>query len=376
MKTKTQFYWPFLLSLFTLFFSSLILSPPLRGGHFQASNSVIRRYKRAAISDQQLQGKWNQYRQFLNHEWEQVFSVFVKYLDYENKIYFVEFIFSELKKVDVKELSADARTQLLELVRNSITTEQLQTAIEKQLMFYDWFKAYFTLGLGNFSVLPVEQLTIDDKTYPIAQLFQEISKNKVTTFFGLNRVAANQLLKLFAARIFVDKVRETLLQEYWNQLRSMLDKNFLSLPAGTNNLSFRNKNINGFDTLFNNRDLTFDKLPKQEQKLLRDVILNQENSPSVAQIKQELQRLRADDISPTTPQTPIKQPSKSPVKNSETSPEDVTNQEKSESEQTSQSKTTKVSKSKTLTITLASVGGTVVLAGISGFLYWFLRIRK
>ena len=244
------------------------------------------------------------------------------------------------------------------------------------------------MGLGNFSVLPIEKLTIADKTYPIAQLFQEISKDKVTTFFGLSRAAANQLLKLLAPRLLADQTRvlisaniikTALLTEYWNQLRSMLDKNFLSLPSGANNLSIGDKSIDNFDTLFTNRDKTFADLEDSEQTLLRDAILNQENSPSVAQIKRELWLLRGDDISPITPQVSTKQSSKPPVKNSETSAEDVTNPEKSESEQTVQTNTkqkTKVNKSKTLTITLASVGGTAVLAGVSGFLYWFIKLRK
>ena len=246
-------------------------------------------------------------------------------------------------------------------------------------MFIKPWKKYFTLGLGHFSVLPTEQLTIAGKTYQITDLFQEINKDKVTTFFGLSRTAANQWLKLVNEGIKVDKVRTVLLTEYWNQLRSILNKDFVSLPSGVSNLSIRGKNINGFDTLFTNRALTFDDLEDSEKTLLRDAILNQENSPSVAEIKQELQRLRGDDISPITPQVPTKQPPKTPIKNSETDTEKVQNQEKSESEQTSQNntkqnKTTKVSK--TLIITLASVGGTAVLAGVSGFLYWFIKLRK
>ena len=279
-----------------------------------------------------------------------------------------------LKKVNIKDLPKDAQEELIELSQASITATQLQSGIEERLMMFKKLKAYFTLGLGNFSVLPIEKLTIAEKTYPIAQLFQEISKNKVTTFFGLTRVAANQWLKLVNARIFVDKVREILLTEYWNSLRSMLDKDFVSLPSSANNLSIRDKNINGFDTLFNNRALTFSDLEGSEKKLLRDAILNQENSPSVAEIKRELRRLRGDDL--TTPQVPTKQPPKPPVKNSETNSEDVQNQTKNSSEPTAQSKTTKVSKSKTLTITLASVGGTAVLAGVSGFVYWFVKLRK
>ena len=249
----------------------------------------------------------------------------------------------------------------------------MQSVIEKNLTSFTKIKSYFTLGLGNFSVLPTEQLTIDGKTYPIAQLFQEISKNKVNTFFSLTRVAANQLLKLLSTKISVDKVRNALLTEYWSQLRSMLNKDFTSLPKGANNLSMRGKNINGFDILFNNRDQTFADLEDSEKTFLRDAILNQANSPSVAEIKRELRSLRGDDIFPITPQVSTKQP---PVKNSETSTENVQNQEKSESEQTAQSKTTKISESKTLTITLASIGGTTVLAGVSGLLYWFIKLRK
>ena len=285
---------------------------------------------------------------------------------------------SNLEEVDVNSLDSRAKKELLKLVKDSITIGQLQSGVEKRLMFYRSFKAYFTLGLGNFSVLPTEQLTIIDKTYTIDQLFQEISKDKVSTFFGLSRVAANQWLKIISAGFSVEQIRTTLLTEYWNQLRSMLDKNFVSLPDGANNLSIRDKNINGFDTLFNNRDKTFADLEDSEKTLLRDAILNQENSPSVAQIKRELRRLRGDDISSITPEVSIKQPE---VKNSETNAEIVPNQDKNDSKQvTSSTKTSKqkpkVSKSKTLTITLASVGGTALLAGVSGFVYWFVKLRK
>ena len=156
----------------------------------------------------------------------------------------------------------------------------------------------------------------------------------------------------------------------------MLDKSFVSLPVGVNDLSITDKNINRFDTLFSNRALTFENLKDPEKTLLRNAILNQENSPSVAEIKRELRRLRGDDISSITPEVPSKQPLKTPIKNPKTNSEDVQNATKNSSEPTSQSKTVKMSKSKTLTITLASVGGTVVLAGISGFFYWFIKLRK
>ena len=275
----------------------------------------------------------------------------------------------------------EAREELIELSTDSITIDQIQSGIEKRLMYVERWKKYFTLGLGNFSILPTEQLTIADKTYPIAQLFQEISKNKVSTFFGLTRVAANQWLKLNDARISVEQVRTALLTEYWNQLRSMLNKDFVSLPPGTNNLSIRDKSIDNFDTLFSNRALTFDDLEDSEKALLRDAILKQENSPSVAQIKRELQRLKNEAISPITPQTPNKQSSKTSIKNSQQPDDTSSSQQKTGSKQTSQNNakqntTTKVSKNKTLTITLASIGGTTVLAGVSGFLYWFIKLRK
>ena len=479
MKTKVYFYWSLLLSLLTLALSSLIFFPPLRGGHFQTSSSVIRRYKRADVSGKKRQQNWSRYRQVLDRQWGWALSSFFTYissltiqgtsysianllqdrkevdvfelsefgeiemtelfldsitavqlqsaietkltsiprfgeyfrsgldnlslstlekliqkdwdqyrkaLDYEwggianflfirheDKVYYLNIIISNTKIVDFKQLSRSAQSQLLRLSADSITATQLQIGLEETLMSVSSWKTYFTLGLGDFSVVPIKQLTIGDKTYPIAQLFQEISKDKVTTFFGLSRAAANQWLKLINAGIYVDKVRNTLLAEYWNQLRSMLKNDFTFLPNGANNLSIGDKSINDFDTLFSNRALTFDDLEDSEKTLLRDAILNQENSPSVAQIKRELQRLKGDDISLTTPQVPTKQPPKSPVKKSETKTEDVQNQDKSESEQ---NKTTKVSKTKTLTITLASVGGTAVLAGFSGLLYWFLKIRK
>ena len=248
-------------------------------------------------------------------------------------------------------------------------------------MSFPKIKSYFTSGLGDFSILPVEHLTIAGKTYPIAEFFQEISKDKIATFFGLSRVAANQFLKLIQAKIYVDKVRTVLLTEYWNQLRSMLNKDFVSLPSGANNLSIGDKNINGFDTLFSNRKHIFNDLQDSEKTLLRDAILNQENSPSVAQIKRELQRLRDDDTSSTTPQVPTKQPPKPPVKNSEQPDDTSSNQEKNDSEQTIPStknskQKVQVNKSKTITITLASVGGTALFAGVSGFVYWFIKLRK
>ena len=332
--------------------------------------------------EQLIQKDWNQYQKVLenlrSYEWGRIFSIILGVI-YENKLYSLVNLLKTTKTIDFKQLSQNTQAELLALSQASISAAQFQSGIEKRLMFVKPWKKYFTLGLGNFSVLPTQQLKIDNKIYPIAQLFQEMSKDKVTTFFGLSRVAANQYLKLIDARIFVDKVRDMLLAEYWKQLRSMLNKDFTSLPDGANNLSIRNKNINTFDTLFSNRALTFDDLEDSEKTLLRDAILNQENSPSVAEIKRELQRLRGDDIFPITPQVSTKQSSKPPVKNSETSAEDVTNPEKSESEQTVQTNTkqkTKVSKSKTLTITLASVGGTVVLAGVSGFVYWFVKLRK
>ena len=324
-----------------------------------------------------LQEDWDGYRKILeSYEWGRILSA-ISGFTYENKFYFLQGLDKTI--VDFKKLSENGQSALIKLSKASITTEQMRSGLEQRLMYFSRFKLYFTSGLGNFSVLPIEQLTIADKTYPIAQLFQEISKNKVTTFFGLSRAAANQYLKLIGAGIKVDKVRDMLLAEYWNQLRSMLNKDFTSLPGGANNLLIKDKNINAFDTLFANRDKTFADLEGSEQTLLRDAILNQENSPSVAQIKRELRRLRGDDISPITPQTPTKQPLKTPIKNSEISAEDVINSEKSESEQTVQPNTkqkTQVSKSKTLTITLASVGGTVVLAGVSGFVYWFVKLRK
>ena len=314
------------------------------------------------------------------YEWERI-AYLISQLVHKNKNYFFEFLVLERKKVDVEQFSKNARDQLIKLSAVSITAQQLQSATEKRLMLFPRFKAYFTLGLGNFSVLPTEQLTIDGTTYPIDQLFQEISKDKVSTFFGLSRVAANQYLKLIDANIYVDKVRTILLTNYWDQLRSMLDKDFVSLPSGANNLSIRDKSIKGFDTLFSNRSRDFDQLADEEQTLLRDAILNQENSPTVAEIKRKLRLLRGDIISPITPEVPTKQPPTPPVKNSETNSEDVQNQAKNDSEQTTSStktskQKTKVSKSKTLTITLASVGGTAVLAGVSGFVYWFIKLRK
>ena len=327
-----------------------------------------------------IQEYWNQYREVLDYEWERIISV-LSGINYKNRFYTLNSIVKVTKIVDFKQLSRAAQEELLELSANSITTKQIQSGLEQRLMSINSWKEYFTLGLGNFSIVPTEQLTIDGKTYPIAQLFQEISKNKVTTFFGLSRAAANQYLKLIDARISVEKVRESLLAEYWNQLRSMLNNDFTLLPNGANNLSIRDKNINGFDTLFSNRKQTFANLQDSEKTLLRDAILKQENSPSVAQIKRELRRLRGDDISPITPEVPTKQPSKTPVKNSEQPDGTSSTQEKNDSEQTTPStknskQKTKVSKSKTLTITLASVGGTALFAGVSGFLYWFIKLRK
>ena len=330
--------------------------------------------------EQLIQEDWNQYRKTLEgHRWEKV--LLQKSFVHEKKRYYLGNILQNLKIVDFKQLPEGAQQELFALSRISITTEQMRSGLEQSLMLFDSRKDYFILGLGNFSVLPTEQLTIVGKTYPIAQLFQEISKDKISTFFGLSRAAANQWSKLIDGGIYVDKVRDMLLAEYWKQLRSMLNKNFTCLPNLANNLSIRNKNINGFDTLFSNRSLTFDDLEDSEKKLLRDAILNQENSPSVIEIKQELRRLRGDDICPTTTKVPTKQPSKTPVKNSEQPDGTSSTQEKNGSEQTTAStknskQKTKVSKSKTLTITLASVGGTALLAGVSGFLYWFVKLRK
>ena len=97
-----------------------------------------------------------------------------------------------LKKVNIKDLSQDAQEELIKLSKASITIEQMRSGLEQRFMMFKKLKAYFTLGLGNFFVLPIEQLTITDTTYPISQLFQEISKDKVTTFFDLSKVAANQ----------------------------------------------------------------------------------------------------------------------------------------------------------------------------------------
>ena len=327
-----------------------------------------------------IQKDWDQYREVLDYEWGRI-SDSISVITYEKVSYFAINLLQNVKIVDFKQLSQEAQEELIELSRNSITTQQMRSGLEQRLMTAKPFKAYFTLGLGNFSVLPIAQLTIANKNYPIADLFQEISKNKVTTFFGLSRTAANQYLKLIDARIYVDKVRTILLTNYWDQLRSMLDKDFVSLPSGANNLSIRDKSIKGFDTLFSNRSRDFDQLADEEQTLLRDAILNQENSPTVAEIKRKLRLLRGDIISPITPEVPTKQPPTPPVKNSETNSEDVQNQAKNDSEQTTPStknskQKVQVSKSKTLTITLASVGGTALLAGVSGFLYWFIKLRK
>lgn len=284
----------FLVPFFVFGLSWLIVPSPFQREQLQQSVQSSSRPRRAAVTDESLQQDWEQYRAFFNLEWGE-YSKFFKNIRFWPTARSVSIgtLYEQRDKTTFASLTERSREDLRNLAENGMTIENVYRSINGSLArSSSTLSTYLNFGLGNFSTLPLDELTIDGQIYSIANLFQETIKDKKMLFRNLSTAAKNELLKLSNQDIEARRVRTMLLEAYWDQLREMLNANFTALPAKVKNLSIGSRNINAFDVLFANRNLPFAQLQQQHQDFFQQAILVEEESwLSIVQIQREIERL-------------------------------------------------------------------------------------